>query len=78
MNGAAKNVFEVVFQGVAAGVVPLNLDETDDKFAMAPPGGGSNNIYAGVLTDGSVPCMRPTMSRGGWTCKAAPMTPAPA
>jgi len=54
VNGAAQNVFEVVFQGGAAGVVPLNLDENTDKFAMAPPGGGSNNIYAGALTDGSV------------------------
>ncbi|MBN2551069.1 MAG: right-handed parallel beta-helix repeat-containing protein [Anaerolineales bacterium] len=53
-NGAAVPVFRVVFQGLAAGVSPLDLDDTSDRFSMAPPSGGSNNIYAFALTDGSV------------------------
>ena len=54
VNGPAQEVFKVVFEGLNAGTVDLNLDETDDAFSMAPPGGGSNNIYASALTDGGV------------------------
>ena len=54
VNGPAQEVFKVVFEGLDAGTVDLDLDETDDAFSMAPPGGGSNNIYASALNDGSV------------------------
>jgi nitrous oxidase accessory protein NosD len=57
LNGSAQSVFSVVFQGVASstpGSVALDLDGADDVFAMAPTSGGSNNIYAASLTDGSV------------------------
>ncbi|MBN2551070.1 MAG: right-handed parallel beta-helix repeat-containing protein, partial [Anaerolineales bacterium] len=54
INGAALDVYTVVFQGVAPGVSPLAFDATDDQFAMAPPYGGSTNVYAAALTDGSV------------------------
>lgn len=54
LNDSAQTVFIVVFEGKVAGTVPLNLDETDDAFAMSPPSGGSNNIYASLLDDGSV------------------------
>ena len=53
LSGSAQTVFTVVFQGIAPGGVSLNLDETDDVFAMVNPG-ASNNIYAAALTDGSV------------------------
>jgi hypothetical protein len=47
-------VFTVVFEGIDAGTANLDLDETDDAFGMAPPGGASNNIHASALNDGSV------------------------
>lgn len=54
VTGTEIPVFEVVFEGLAADTVYLVLDETDDAFAMSPPSGGSNNIYASLLDDGSV------------------------
>jgi len=54
LDGSAQNLFQVTFQGVAAGVSALDLDETDDAFNMKPPDGASSNIYASALPDGSV------------------------
>ena len=63
VNGT-PTVYTVVFEGVASGLVPLNLDETNDLFAMAPPSGASNNIYAAALTDGSVTVLASTTVSG--------------
>jgi hypothetical protein len=54
LTGAGQVMYEVVFKGVAPGFVGLDFADGNDVFAMAPPGGASNNIYAHALVDGSV------------------------
>ena len=54
LDGTGQAVFEVVFEGKAAGTANLVFDDSDDTFAMAPPSGASNNIYAAELAGGSV------------------------
>jgi hypothetical protein len=53
LTGQDQAVFEVEFQGIDAGSVALDLDETDDAFASIP-GSASSNLYASLLTDGAV------------------------
>ena len=54
VNGAGQGVYKVTFQGLAAGVSDLDLDDATDSFAMAPPSGASTNIYAHDLVDRQV------------------------
>jgi len=53
LNGAAQNVYQVTFQGVAPGTVVLDLDQTDDRFAMARLWRQYQHLCR-ALTDGSV------------------------
>ncbi|MCC7358804.1 MAG: right-handed parallel beta-helix repeat-containing protein [Anaerolineales bacterium] len=64
VDGAAVTVVQVVFQGLASGVSPLDFDATDDQFGMSPGYGSSNNIYAAALTDGSVTILDATSATG--------------
>jgi parallel beta-helix repeat protein len=51
-SGAGLTLFAVTFTAKEDGVSGLAFAE--DDFAMSPPSGPSNNIYAAALTDGSV------------------------
>jgi parallel beta-helix repeat protein len=64
VNGSAQEVYTVLFEGVDAGAVTLDLDETCDEFGMSPPAGGSTNIYASALADGSVTVVEATAVTG--------------
>ncbi len=50
-SGADLVLFTVTFTAKADGVTDLGFG--DDNFAMSPPSGPSNNIYAAALVDGS-------------------------
>lgn len=63
LTGQDQAVFEVVFQGLDAGTVDLNLDEADDAFA-GPSGSASNYIYASLLTDKTVTVFNRTTVTG--------------
>jgi hypothetical protein len=52
--GTGQVVLTVVFEGTAAGVAHLNFPEDSDTFAMAPPSGASNWIYASALGETTV------------------------
>jgi hypothetical protein len=54
VNGASAGIYKVTFRGLAAGTSGLDLDDTTDAFAMAPPSGASTNIYAHDLVDGQI------------------------
>jgi hypothetical protein len=54
LSGAAQPVYQVTFQGLAAGVTPLHFVTTGDLYAMVPGYGASTNVYPAGYTDGSL------------------------
>ena len=53
-------LFDVTFDGIgAAGTTDLAFDSTNDLFAMAPPAGFSNNVYAAALVGETVTLVAP-------------------